>query len=145
MINFLNNVWLKQQANIPVWLVGTSRGTQSTAFVATQLVDEVRANGLVLTSTMLTDNKSRTVPGMNLSNLRIPVIVIHHEQDGCKHCAFSNMPRLMEKLAAREQKQLITFRGGKSRGEPCKPFAYHGFNGLEKEVVQKIIEWILTK
>ena len=29
--------WLRQQASIPVWLVGTSRGTQSAAFIATQL------------------------------------------------------------------------------------------------------------
>ena len=138
-------VWLRQQAKIPVWLIGTSRGTQSAAFVATQLVDEGRADGLVLTSTMLTDDKGRAVPSMNLSNIRIPVLVIHHEKDGCKHCDFSNMPRLMEKLTAVEQKQLITFRGGNNRGDPCKPFAYHGFNGIEKEVVQRIAEWILAK
>lgn len=42
--------WLKQQAKIPVWLVGTSRGTQSAAFVATQLpLAEGGADGLVLT------------------------------------------------------------------------------------------------
>jgi len=29
--------WLKEQAEVPVWLVGTSRGTQSAAFIATQL------------------------------------------------------------------------------------------------------------
>ena len=29
--------WLRKQNNVPVWLVGTSRGTQSAAFIATQL------------------------------------------------------------------------------------------------------------
>jgi dienelactone hydrolase len=29
--------WLKQQANVPVWLVGTSMGTLSAAFIATQV------------------------------------------------------------------------------------------------------------
>jgi pimeloyl-ACP methyl ester carboxylesterase len=136
--------WLRQQADIPVWLVGTSRGTQSAAFVATQLVDEGGPDGLVLTSTMLTDNKGRPVPGMNLGKLKIPVLVVHHEQDGCKHCTFSKMPRLMGKLTATQRKQLISFRGGKNRGDPCKPFAYHGFNGLEPDVVQKIAEWIVS-
>jgi hypothetical protein len=28
--------WIKRQANIPVWLVGTSRGTQSAAYIAVQ-------------------------------------------------------------------------------------------------------------
>ena len=48
--------WLKQQANIPVWLVGTSRGTQSAAFIATQLAPaDGGPDGLVLSSTVLTD------------------------------------------------------------------------------------------
>jgi acetyl esterase/lipase len=52
--------WLKQQAKVPVWLVGTSRGTQSAAFAATQLpVADGGPDGLVLTSTMLSDNKGR--------------------------------------------------------------------------------------
>jgi dienelactone hydrolase len=136
--------WLRQQADIPVWLVGTSRGTQSAAFVATQLVGGGGPDGLVLTSTMLTDNKGRPVPDMDLGKLRTPVLVVHHEQDGCKHCTFAKMPRLMDKLTATQRKQLITFRGGEDRGDPCKPFAYHGFNGLEHEVVQRIAEWILS-
>jgi pimeloyl-ACP methyl ester carboxylesterase len=55
--------WLKQQAPVPVWLVGTSRGTQSAAFIATQLpVADGGPNGLVLTSTMLSDNKDGRSP-----------------------------------------------------------------------------------
>ena len=122
--------WLRQQADIPVWLVGTSRGTQSAAYVATQLVDEGGPDGLVLTSTILTDNKGRPVTDMSLGKVRIPVLVVHHEQDGCKHCKFSDMPLLMDKLTNTQRKKLITFRDGNNRGDPCKPFAYHGFNGI---------------
>lgn len=136
--------WLRQQANIQVWLVGTSRGTQSAAFVAIQLAGEGGPDGLVLTSTILTDPRGRAVPDMMLSRLRMPVLVIHHEQDGCKHCAYVKVPRLMNKLAAAPRKELITFRGGKNRGDPCKAFAYHGFNGLEQEVVWQIAQWIMA-
>ena len=31
--------WAREQTKVPVWLVGTSRGTQSAAFVATELGD----------------------------------------------------------------------------------------------------------
>jgi pimeloyl-ACP methyl ester carboxylesterase len=137
--------WLKGHANIPVWLVGTSRGTQSAAYVATQLVGEGGPDGLVLTSTMLTDAKGRPVPDMSISKLKIPVLVVHHEQDGCKHCKFSDLPRLMDNLTAAQRKQLVALRGGNNRGDPCKPFAFHGFNGIEREVVQKIAEWIKLK
>lgn len=136
--------WLRQQAAIPVWLVGTSRGTQSAAFIAAQLE---RANGgpdgLVLTSTILRENKGgRAVPEMPLERLRIPVLVVHHEQDGCKLCAFSDVPRLMDALSAVSQKELISVRGGANQGDPCEAKAYHGYNGIEQDVVTRIADWV---
>jgi pimeloyl-ACP methyl ester carboxylesterase len=135
--------WLKHRAGIPVWLIGTSRGTQSAAFVATQLaVPGSSPDGLVLTSTILTDDKGRPVPEMALEKITIPVLVVHHEQDGCKHCAYSEIPRLMDKLSATPKKELAPFKGGKNRGDPCEAFAYHGFNGIEEDVIGKIVTWI---
>jgi len=136
--------WLKQQANVPVWLIGTSMGTLSSAFIATQLTaGDGGPDGLVLTSTILSFDAGRPVPAMPLQNVAIPVLVVHHEKDGCKLCAYSQIPRLMEKLSSAPKKELMTFKGGENRGDPCEAFAYHGFNGLEKEVVTKIAEWII--
>lgn len=137
--------WVREQAKVPVWLVGTSRGTQSAAYVATELDDSEGPDGLVLSSTILTDNKGRPVPAMPLDKLHIPVLVVHHEQDGCGHCSFSDISGLMEKLGSVPKKQLLTFKGGQNRGDPCEAFAYHGFNGLEREVVAQIATWILAK
>lgn len=138
--------WLKQQTNLPVWLVGTSRGTQSAAYIATQLSPANGGpDGLVLTSTILTDNQGRPVTDMALEKISIPVLVVHHEQDGCKHCAYSNIPRLMDKLPSGNKKELITMHGGNDRGDPCEAFAYHGFNGLESDVVEKIAAWVQAR
>ena len=38
--------WLREQAKVPVWLVGTSRGTQSAAYVAIALADSDGPDGL---------------------------------------------------------------------------------------------------
>ncbi|MGA7594730.1 MAG: alpha/beta hydrolase [Gallionella sp.] len=137
--------WVRQQANVPVWLVGTSRGTQSAAFVATELSGSNGPDGLVLSSTILTDDKGRPVPAMPLDRLHIPVLVVQHEQDGCSHCAYRDVPKLMDKISGSPRKQLLSFKGGVNRGDPCEAFAYHGFNGLEHEVVAQISNWILTK
>lgn len=137
--------WVRERAKVPVWLVGTSRGTQSATFVATALDDPEGPDGLVLTSSILTDNKGRPVPAMALEKLRIPVLVVHHEQDGCGHCSFSDVPGLMEKLGNAPRKQLLAFKDGQNRGDPCGALAYHGFNGLEREVVAQISAWILAK
>jgi dienelactone hydrolase len=138
--------WLKQQANIPVWLVGTSMGTLSAAYSATQSgPGDGGPDGLVLTSTILSFDAGRPVPAMPLQKIVIPVLVVHHEKDGCKNCAYSLIPDLMEKLSSTPKKELMTFKGGVNRGDPCGALAHHGFNGLEKEVVTKIAEWIRTK
>jgi len=137
--------WLREAARVPVWLIGTSRGTQSAAYIATQLVSTEGADGLVLTSTILKQDRGRPVQAMPLGRIRIPVLVVHHEQDGCAECPFSEVPTLMGKLENSPRTQLIAFQGGVSKGDPCEAFAYHGFNGIEREVVQKIVAWILTK
>jgi dienelactone hydrolase len=137
--------WLKQQANIPVWLVGTSRGTQSVAFIATQLAPaDGGADGIVLSSTILTDKPpGRPVPEMPLGKIRVPALIVHHKQDGCALCRYSDLPSLMDKLTAAPRKELLTFEGGKNQGNPCEAMAYHGFNGIEQQVVTKIAEWII--
>ena len=127
--------WLRAQTKVPVWLVGTSRGTQSAAYLATQLDGAEGPDGVVLTSTILTDDAGRPVPAMPLERVRVPVIIAHHEQDGCKHCRFSDLPLLTGKL---KDAKLLTFKGGFDRGDPCEAFAHHGFNGIERDVVAKI-------
>jgi dienelactone hydrolase len=137
--------WVRQQSGLPVWLVGTSRGTQSIAAVATRLSRADGPDGLVLTATILTDPKAPSVTAMALEKLSIPVLVAHHELDGCSHCAYSEMPKLMQKLDGLPRKKLLSFRDGVSRGDPCEAMAYHGFNGIEREVVGQIAGWVLGR
>lgn len=82
---------------------------------------------------------------MPLARLQIPGLVVHHEQDGCAHCRFSDIPALMSRLDHLPRKELLTFKGGDSRSNPFEAMAYHGFNGLEREVVARIAAWIVAK
>lgn len=137
--------WLRENTKVPVWLIGTSRGTQSVAGVATRLAGSENPDGIVLTSTILTDRRSRPVPDMGVESIKLPVLVVHHEQDACRACPFGDVPRLMSKLSGASRKELVTFRGGENHGDPCEALAYHGYNGLEKEVVGRIAAWVLRK
>lgn len=136
--------WARGNAKVPVWLVGTSRGTLSAALVATELAGADGPDGIVLSSAILADPKGRLVPAMPLQNIRVPVLVVHHEQDGC-HLCFSTVPEMMSKLVNSPRKQLLSFKGGQNMGDPCQVFAYHGFNGLEPEVVRQTVSWLLGK
>ena len=134
--------WLRAETKLPVWLIGTSRGTQSVGYLATALAGPAGPDGVVLTSSILTDPKERAVPEMPLEKLNMPVLVVHHEQDGCGKCRFSDMPALMKRIDTLDRKELIVIRGGRNEGDPCQARAYHGFNGLEQDVVTRIDSWI---
>jgi dienelactone hydrolase len=135
--------WLREQAKIPVWLIGTSRGTQSVGYIATQLPQAGGGpDGIVLTASVVRDPRSRPVPEMALDRIRIPVLVAHHRDDGCRVCLFADVPPVLERLTASPRKELIAFDGGVSVGDPCEARAYHGFNGIEREVITRIAAWI---
>ena len=136
--------WLRQNIKLPVWLIGTSRGTQSVGAIAVRLAGTPDSpDGIVLTSSILQGNEaSRPLPAMALEKLSLPVLVVHHEQDACRYCLYSDVPALMEKLRPLPVKALQTWRGGQDRGDPCEALAYHGYNGLEKDVVSGITNWI---
>ena len=136
---------MRESIKVPVWLVGTSRGTQSVAYLASELAASDGPDGIVLTSTMLKDRKERSVSDMPLNKISIPVLVVHHEQDGCEHCSFALIPALMNKFGNSPKAQLLTFKGGENQGDACQAMAYHGFNGLEREVVAQTVAWILSK
>lgn len=137
--------WLREETRLPVWLIGTSRGTQSAAYVAVALAGDPSApDGLVLTSSILSDYNSRPVPAMALEQVRRPVLVVHHDADACKKTLYGDVSLLMNKLGNVSRKELITVHGGENQGDPCEARAYHGFNGLEKDVVAKIAAWMLA-
>jgi len=134
--------WLRRESQVPVWLVGTSRGTQSVGYLATTLKGPTAPDGIVLTASILKDENERAVPEMPFNRLDMPVLVVHHEDDGCHKCLYRDMPRLMKRLANVERKALLTFTGGLDQGNPCQARSHHGFNGLEEDVVGQIAGWI---
>lgn len=138
--------WLRARHPVPVWVVGTSMGTLSAAYLANALpLQEGGPDGVVLTSSVLVaaDAKGlRPLLEMPLQNIAVPVLVVHHVQDGCKSCPYNQAAALLDQLSAAPQKELITMEGGASRGDPCFEWAHHGFNGIEAETVNRITGWM---
>lgn len=138
--------WLRERTHAPVWLIGTSRGTLSAAYIAVQLPRaEGGADGVVLTASVFVAKEAHTraVSELPLEKISIPTLLVHHKHDGCKICPFAATEKVLEKLVAAPRKALLAFEGGENRGNPCEAQAYHGFNGIEREVVSRIAEWIL--
>jgi hypothetical protein len=58
---------------------------------------------------------------------------------------FADLSRLTDKLKHLKRTDTLVFDGGINIGDPCEARAYHGFNGIEGEVVGKIAAWIVQR
>lgn len=133
---------VKQLSSQPVWIVGTSRGTVSTAAAAVAFGNEQLA-GIVLTSSIVNMKKPGAIPWQKLDTIRIPVLVLHHEKDGCVHCRPDEVRWIVRGLKhAPTKKQIMVSGGANPTGDPCSGQHWHGFIGMEKEVSEIIASWI---
>lgn len=133
--------FLRSENGLPVWLVGTSRGTISGTAGAIALGKDIA--GLVLTSSVTDFSTPGAVPTQQLDAIRVPTLVVHHARDACRICQPLELPRIMDGLANAPVRKLLVFDGGgNARGNPCEPLHWHGFIGMEAEAVAAIAAWI---
>ena len=135
--------YIKSLNDNPIWLIGTSRGTESVAYIAVHLNNKI--DGVVLTSSISkTNNKGTSVVDLELNKISVPLLAIHHQQDECK----VTKPRVIEdiKRKAYNSSRIATklFRGGDKpiSSNPCQAKTYHGFLGIEGDVVESIAKFI---
>ena len=134
----------KRFPGVPVFLVGTSRGTISAAALGARLGP--RPAGAILTSTMFRQapRKSKEPgPGLSkfdLATVKTPLLFVHHVSDQCEATPYSDAARLSDKYP------LVTVFGGSApQSGPCDAFSQHGFLGKESETVEQIVNWMLKK
>ena len=140
---------LEARAPVPIYLAGTSRGTLSAAFLAASLRDP-RVKGLVLTTSLGDGGRGRnrvaTVYDAPLKRIAMPVLVVHHQEDGCWASPIGAARGLPAALSGSAKVDLVEVSGGDPpRSEPCEALAAHGYLGREREVVGVIADWIAGK
>jgi pimeloyl-ACP methyl ester carboxylesterase len=137
----------KRAPNVPVWLVGTSRGSISAAAVAARLAEKGGADGIVLTSSVTRPGGGTmrdSVMDTDLAAIRVPALVVYHRADGCEVSPASDADGLLGKLSKAARKETLLFDGGDPPASgPCEPRAAHGFFGIEEKVVGAIVDWLL--
>ena len=136
---------LRREAPGPAWVVGTSMGTVSAANVAARL-KEGGPDGLVLTASVTRTSRMVRVSlkDVDLDDIRVPTLVVHHENDGCVVTPFPDARVLPRGLKKAPKTEFLAFQGGSPVGNPCEGHAYHGFMGIDAEVVKAIADWIKT-
>ncbi len=139
--------YLKKQAPVPVWLVGTSMGT----FSAAEGAIAGKADGLVLTSTITHSNprwdiakrQPDAVADMALDRITVPALIVANGEDSCAQPPPSGATKLKRALTHAAKVDVVMLSGGlPPRSEPCEAKSRHGHFGIEVKAVGAIADFI---
>ena len=124
---------------LPVFLVGTSRGTISAASIGKRLGPAV--DGVALTATLfLATRRQPGLSGFDYASIPSPLLFVHHVDDGCAYTPYSSAKQLADRYP------LVTVAGGlPPQSKPCEAMSAHGFLGREAATVEAIAKWLLKQ
>lgn len=126
----------KRFPDAKLFLMGTSRGTVSVAALAAKLED---VQGAILTSTVTQrDRDGPALSTFNFASIKVPVLLVHHRDDGCKPCPYWAVERLAKSWP------LVSVSGGDPpQSGPCDPQSAHGYWGKDASVAKAMKAWML--
>lgn len=130
-------------APVPIWLIGTSRGTESAAALATRGLPGIA--GIVLTSSMsMPTPNGPSMFELPLERITVPVLVVAHKDDACRATPPWKAPQIIALLTGSSRKALVMMEGGRSaQSDPCEALAAHGFFGVEVETVEAVVNFMI--
>jgi hypothetical protein len=144
---------LKKEAGLPVWLAGISLGTFSSANGAVRLNEDIDGfillSGITRTIEWPSGWPKQRLLDMGLEKITIPAMIIYHKDDLCPDTPASDAPLIEKALVQSPKVEVVYVVGGRNEPNPqipvhqgCQPLTYHGFYGIDKQVVSAIVNFI---
>jgi pimeloyl-ACP methyl ester carboxylesterase len=140
---------LKQNFDLPIWVIGTSMGTFSAPNAAIRIQSGI--DGIVLTSSITRTNKEFDIKSthpngiinMELDKITVPSLIVSHKEDECKLTPAVDSEKLKDALSNSTKVEVLYYSGGKKPlSGSCEPKSAHGFYGIEEQVVNDISDFI---
>lgn len=133
--------YLRSSIGTPIWLVGTSRGVESVAFLA---LKEIPIQGIVMSSAITKPtNGGFSILDLPLERIQLPTLISHHRKDLCPGSPPDGVELLKQKLtSARPLKVLLYSNSLRTEGQECEGLSPHGFYGIEDRVMNHIADFI---
>ena len=122
----------RRYPGVKVYVIGTSRSTEATMALSRPLDGKVA--GFVHSSSM------NPIASFDPRGLKSRQLIVIHKKDACVATKPSNGVASNRSYGT----ELIEMDGGKSTGDDCEAYAHHGYNGIERETVDKIKQWIMA-
>ncbi len=131
------------------WLLGTSASSMTVGNLGSN--PDATIGGIVLAASVTTMPSSygayRTHPegtaSTRLQKVKVPALVLAHQEDACELSPPADTSKLMERLTASTRKAERLFTGGfPPKSGACFALSPHGFYGIEEQVEQVIFDFI---
>ena len=133
---------------LPLWLVGTSRGSTSVANAGANINEGGAAaaddaDGIVMTSSVgVSSRHGGNILDFNLASIKIPALVVHHVEDGCVVTPVTGARDIKAALTGSKAAEFMEFTGSSGSGKECGATSHHGFLEIEQKVIDAISSWI---
>jgi hypothetical protein len=135
---------------VPVWLVGTSRGSTSAAKGA--LIDVQQPtldgpDGFVMTSSVTDSTDADSLLAMNLQDIDLIGMIVANTGDICSVTPPIGVNRIARNLLSSPDFRALFVTNTTDPvdvTDDCGPTGYHGFSNAEGKAVTPISNWILS-
>ena len=134
--------YLKEKHRVAsFYLVGTSKGTISAAYLAA-VFDDPSIGGVILTAVY----PPADLGSIDFTEIDDPVLIVHHVYDQCRITPFQGAMELKQRLTESPKVDLVGVTGGiPAASGPCDALSNHGFFGVEQSVIRVMTDWLAGK
>jgi hypothetical protein len=129
---------------LPVWVVGTSRGTGG-AFVAASYSPTLGGpDGLVFSSSINDSTDPDSLLMATLGNITVPVLLLNDAGNTCTGTTSAGQAAVIKALKLSPRKGTVQLPSGglTALTDNCHEFSDHGYFGIEDTAVRDIAAWI---
>jgi hypothetical protein len=134
---------LKERANLPIWLVGSSQGAIAAVGAAARLGAKP-AGIVVLSSVTGRSGAGETLFDSEPERVAVPVLIVANKGDTCPASPPGDAAKIAEALSRAPRKEVLYLESTTMKGQPCGGESPHGYFGIEQEAVDRVAGWIAT-
>jgi hypothetical protein len=129
---------------LPVWIVGTSRGTGGAFVAGSYSPAEGGPDGLVFAASVNAATDPDSLLNANLAGITVPALLINDAGSTCSLALVAGQPPVLKALkhSPRKGVSLVASGGLTALTENCDALSDHGFFGIEDTAVRDIAVWM---
>jgi hypothetical protein len=129
---------------LPVWIVGTSRGTGGAFVAGSYSPAQGGPDGLVQAASVNDTNDPDSLLMVNLAGITVPVLLINDAGSTCSIATSAGEKPVLKALKNSPRKSIESVPSGKLTAltDNCSALSDHGFFGIEDTAVTDIAVWM---